>query len=104
MRGLGDALASRIAERNSLEEQLGKIDASLSDLKKRREYLKERARHMEEEVESLKPEVFISYARADERSAAEIWKMLNETGFFRPWWDKEKIKPGYSWREWIEEA
>jgi TIR domain/Effector-associated domain 7 len=47
--------------------------------------------------------VFISYAREDEDTALEIYRMLEGEGF-NVWLDKKNLMPGQDWKTEIEKA
>jgi len=49
------------------------------------------------------PRIFISYAREDQDSVAEIYQKLEKNGF-EPWMDIHKILPGEVWENKIQEA
>lgn len=64
----------------------------------------------EEEIESRKFEtaqkyadVFLSYSRADEAYATQLYEALTRKGI-NVWYDKNRITPGASWLEQIEDA
>lgn len=49
------------------------------------------------------PQIFLSYAREDEKKVEEIYKRLSDAGC-KPWMDKKDILPGEIWRSRIKEA
>jgi len=50
-----------------------------------------------------KPQIFLSYAREDEKQVKELYQKLTDAGF-NPWLDKENILPGQNWAYCITKA
>lgn len=67
-----------------------------------RVFLEDMLRMVDSRRSKVKPEVFLSYARPDQKKVEEIFKKLKKDGF-SPWMDVKVLLPGEPWEKKIED-
>jgi len=92
--------------RESLENQY-----EIDNIEERTVQIEEQLRHTPPEppppdpghVKNTVVQIFLSYAREDEKKVKKLYQKLSKAGF-KPWMDKKDILPGEDWQSTIQKA
>ncbi|HEY5030514.1 MAG TPA: TIR domain-containing protein [Candidatus Angelobacter sp.] len=107
-RGLGLAklekeIIERDERRTKIRDELTRLEEQLRQMENRKTQLDDQLEQNRQELDSMAPKIFLSYASEDFPQVKPVYDELKQQGLC-PWLDRENLLPGVDWdREIVRE-